>query len=181
MLNLIPPKAYRDITREYWIRVISVWVYLVATAFVILAVLTIPVYVLVYIQSDSYNNSVATAQTSLDKINVFEAEIKKANNQASIILNSKPPVLSSEYVDSIIKYAGDTVAVSTFRFDNNPNTPNLVISGEAATRNSLADFKTKLENDGSYLKVDLPISSLIKDVEVPFTMNLAIATSTKKP
>ena len=47
MINLIPPHARKAITREYWIRVVTVWMFLATFALMVIVALQIPTYVLI--------------------------------------------------------------------------------------------------------------------------------------
>ena len=47
MINLIPPDALKGVKREYYVRVGTVWAFLLTGAFVALILLLIPLYVLI--------------------------------------------------------------------------------------------------------------------------------------
>ena len=51
----------------------------------------------------------------------------------------------------------------------------ITISGVAQDRTSLVNFTSAMKDSGEFDLVDVPVSSLTKDRELPFSMNVVIA------
>lgn len=180
MINLIPPAARRAIVREYWVRVISVWMFLVGTGFLVVAALLLPTYVLIRSQIASLTETSSGVAEKVATYDSSVAELKRASEQAAILINagtSSAPF--SQYLALIKKSTGPEITIRSIDFSRATIASGaVVLTGESKTRQALASFRDALESEGTFTKVDLPISNLIKDRDVLFSMQMNIATNT---
>lgn len=179
MINLIPPLAKKKIVIEYWVRTISMWSWLAGTALFLIAILFIPLNIYI-INQESYliatHNSNKTEQTNHQK-NL--AQLTKANQQAQILLTTKSEYTMSELLLVLFGAIGNEVKLDEISL-NQMTDPVLVVSGVATDRQSLVQLRDTLEAEENFLTVDLPISNLIKERDIPFSITAKLATSTKK-
>lgn len=179
MINLIPPLAKKKIVIEYWVRTISIWLWLAGTALFLIAILFIPLNIYI-INQESYlsatYNSNKTEQTNHQK-NL--AQLTKANQQAQILLTTKSEYTMSELLLVLFGAIGNEVKLDEISL-NQMIDPVLVVSGVATDRQSLVQLRDTLEAEENFLTVDLPISNLIKEQDIPFSITAKLATSSKK-
>lgn len=178
MLNLIPPVAYKTVKREYMFRVVTVWLMMLAAVFIIVSVLMIPTYIMVAIERANYIDSMSAVESHQDAISDREEEIKTTNHLAEVIIAEPTSFSLTAHMNLFQKYAGEGILIQSYQYDLQKDTPMIRLVGTATTRGILASFRDKLESDTAYVEVDLPISSLVKDVDVPFTISLTLATTT---
>jgi len=178
MINLIPQSAQKLVQREYWARVSTVWLILLGCTLLVTIVLMLPVYVLVNQQQAAQADTVAVAREFSSERSGIEAKINQANGQARLVVTNQSHMQSyTKYIETINTYARD-ITLSAYRIETVANSPRISLSGEATTRVALAAFRDALEADEVYDSVILPISALIRDSDLPFTLTVVIATTT---
>jgi hypothetical protein len=179
MINLLPPNARRNVIREYWLRVATVWMFLLGTGCLIVAALLLPTYVQIQIQLNALSESMNASTETISSYDTLARELVVANDRSKILLNAASSTPFSVYVTNIEQLSGQAISINTYTFTR-PKTgeATIAISGIARTRQELADFKDVLSSEGVYSRVDLPISNLIKEKDLLFSMQLFIATST---
>ncbi len=179
MINLLPPTARRSIVREYWLRVATVWMFLLGTGCLIIAALLLPTYVQIHIQLRALSESVNASTEMITSYDTLAQELLTANDRAKILINAASSTPFSTYVNSIEELSGQAISINTYTFTR-PKTgeATITVSGVARTRQELADFKDVLSTDGAFSRVELPISNLIKEKDLLFSMQLIVSTST---
>jgi Tfp pilus assembly protein PilN len=178
MINLIPPVARKNLVREYWARVITVWMFLAGTASLIILLLLLPTYVLIGVQISALKQIVASSSEKSSSYDLSAAALLEANRQAQLLVGTPELTPFSAYSSQLESLASGGVVLKEERFSRKGDGGTIQISGVASTRQSLADFRDSIEADDNFTNVDLPISSLIKDRDLLFSMQITISTST---
>ncbi len=181
MINLIPPAAYKQIVREYWARVVTVGFFLVGSAFAVASITLFPPYFLISIQMHVVENVVSESSEKIASYDTSEKELAVASQYAQL-LNSGESTSFTQYQDIIERIAGTGVVISSLTFNRNSvlNTGAISVGGVAKNRQVLATFRDELEAQDDFGQVDLPISNLIKDQQIPFMIQIVISSSTGK-
>lgn len=173
MINLIPQNAQKQVTREYWVRVISVWMFLFGSGFLIVALLNAPVYVLVRSQLKSYQNEFAQASDETDSYNAAEKTITQANNISALLGRSVAQAQFSDVISQLEAIKGPDISIETFDMTRkNGAIDSIVITGVAASRVALSSFKDTLQHTDAFKSADLPLSNLAKDRDIPFSITI---------
>lgn len=178
MINLIPPAAKKSITREYWKRTITVWLWLFCVAFIMLAVFLLPTYVMLLTE---INNLSEEASVEVDAVATYDksiTELKKANAEALLLLGQKSTTTPSVLITKLVAYAGNGVTLNSFQLKSLNAGGEISVSGLASSRQTLANFRDVVAADENFRSVNLPISNLIKDKDLLFTMTMELATTT---
>lgn len=178
MINLIPPAAKKSIKREYVKRVITVWLLLFSVGFAILAVFLLPTFVALRDEISTLKETAETGSLRVSQYDISATELTAANRQALLLLNKATTSALSEVIDTLTTFAGTKVSLTNFQFANLATAGKITLSGIASTRQDLAIFRDVITGDKRFSGVDLPISNLIKDKDLLFTMNISFATST---
>ena len=179
MINLIPPAARKSVTREYWLRVISVWLFLFGTGCLIISVFLLPTYMLVHGQTVTLGGQVlATADTSAN-FDASIATLAKASADALFLKKSASTTPFSSYLKTLESLTGSGVSLHSVNYSHSAATADkLTIAGVASTRAELATFRDTLEATPEFVTVVLPISSLAKATDVLFSLDMTLATTT---
>jgi hypothetical protein len=178
MINLIPPEAKKRVSKEYWLRVLSVWFIASTAAFIASICILVPAYVLITIQIGVNEN---VSQAASEKVAEFESvtkELAVANQKSKIILDNDSFSPISPYVAMVRAHESEEVRVSQISVVRSKDgfSP-IAVSGEADSRQALASFRDQLLSEPDVSGVDLPISNLAKDKEIQFSLTISI----KKP
>lgn len=175
MANLIPLKARKRVRVEYWMRSISVWMLLVGTALLMVLALQIPAYVLVNNQISILNSWYQEVDEDNQQFKVSENIIRKTNRLNVLLGEQNEQPLFGAVVAEVEAAAGNEVVVQDFSLERKDGMlTGLVVSGEAATRSSLANFKDALEDSPMFESAVLPLSNLAKDADIPFRINITM-------
>ena len=99
------------------------------------------------------------------------SEIKNFNNLLKIIEQGEnESVILSRLIEKIIEKAGKGIKLRSFMYENGK----LTISGTADRREGLVGFVNDLKEDEDFLKVESPVSNLLKERDVEFIVFLWI-------
>ncbi len=173
MINLIPPSAKKQVRKEYWVRVFSVWMMLVASSFVIVAFLHMPTYVLIKSQLAVFANEFTEASVQNEAFKEAEATVVQSNQIATLLASDEKVTLFTTLIEVLETLAGSKVTINSFIFqrDNNTISP-ITISGQAYSRQSLVAFSEAIKTNKLFESAEIPLSNLAKDRDIPFTISV---------
>ena len=173
MINLIPPSAQKQVKHEYWIRVVILWMFLAGTSFLVFFIFLIPSYVLVHNQLDSFSEKFIHADTNNQSLKISEHSIAEVNAISVLLASSENTKTFSSVLDEIEKITGDDIILLDFAVMRiGDSFSSIVISGTAPSRASLSSFRDDLDAQPLFEKVELPLASLAKDKDIPFTITI---------
>lgn len=179
MINLIPPEAHTRIKTEYWIRVLTTWLFLLAVAATVVGALLLPAYVLV---SSQVSRSATDADLARARVGEHDTTTKvldaAAEESRLVMAMSQTPELMGvvEMIEGLVP-AGVEATSYTLARQSSWVAP-VVLGGTASTRTALATFRDALLTHPKIVKVDLPISNFAKDKDISFTVTFTISSST---
>ena len=87
------------------------------------------------------------------------------------------PFSPLEIISKILKIKASTIKIQSFVYSTNTQGRQLVITGNASSRDSLAEFVAALKEEPSFSRVELPISSYVKSSDIGFSL---LIENTKK-
>lgn len=177
MTNLLPPHAKKQIVIEYWTRVICAWVMLWSLCLVVGVVLLWPTYFLLSENNAGQEQSAIAASERSSEFKDIRGELTMATKQATeISLLSNRKKLST--VMSEVWNATDqrVIVISSLSVERTVDgLQPIIVSGTAADRQSLADYRDALEAIPYVASVDLPIGNLAKREDITFTLTALIS------
>lgn len=175
MINLIPPAAKRRVILEYWIRMVSVWMFMVCGIIIVTTLLLIPVYVLVHSKIEAYAVSATEALNSVAEYDISSSALISASVQANLLLQLSEQENFSDLITVLENSKNAGVSIKSFSFTRTPEGLAPVdITGDAKTRQDLADFREALLKNEAVEKVFLPISNLAEDRNIDFTISVTM-------
>lgn len=177
MINLIPPSAKKQIIHEYWLRVISIWFFILTGIFCILASLLLPVYVLINSQVAVYAPDAEVAINEAKSYDLSSTQLVLASKEAKLLLQLKEKTRFSELTETLFKLQNPGITINYLKFQETPTgLAPIDISGAATTRQSLANFRENLLQNPIIDTVDLPISNLALDKDIDFNISVKLKT-----
>jgi len=176
MINLLPPIEKQRIRREFTLRVVIVYLFFVSVAVVIGVILLLPSYFFADIIKKNAESEILILKNSSE--NTKREEI---NNQLSItkerlsaITEQEPRISFYKMVEKVADYADRSISIDTISYirATDGGNSNLQLAGLAATRDDLLSFTKFLEDDDLFNEVILPVSSLAKDRDIKFNIQI---------
>ncbi len=179
MINLIPPQARKQVRIEYWVRVVSVWMLLLAVASFICALLLIPSLVLIQSQLKAFEGAYKTASDQNDAYKALEKEVRDANTIARQLVSIDVTPLFTQFITDIENTAAKKVVLRSIDGKRNEEgfVEEIKVSGVAPTRTSLVAFKEELTKLDAFESVHLPLSNLAKDKDASFNIVITISNN----
>ncbi len=173
MINLIPPSAQKQVKHEYWVRVVTVWMLLGGISFVLCIFFFIPTYVLIHNQLDNFSSQYEEADTNNESLKSSEEAIIQANAIASLLTQSE----NTSSFATVIAEIENAKTGDILLFDFSVTRVGMIftsitVSGTAPSRASLSSFRDALDSNSLFEKVELPLASLAKDKDIPFTITI---------
>ncbi|GEM_PF-377721 len=176
MINLIPPTARRGVLVEYWIRVVSVWLILWSVALFAATSLLLPAYVFVNSQVRVYQESAELASQKVADYEAVSTALVRASQQAKTVMDEANRFQISDYVELLEQLQGDEIQINRIELGRaEQGVLPAVVGGMADNRQALASFRDRLLTDKRISAVDLPISNLAQDKNIPFTITITLA------
>lgn len=173
MTNLIPPTAKKQVKNEYWIRVASVWMMLVASGFLVVGIMFVPTLVLIQSQLDAFASEVDQANIQNESFVGAKATLVQANTIARTLSKESDTMQFTTLLEILETLAGAQVSINNFTFSKaSGEISTISISGQAASRQALVSFSDVIEANDLFESAEIPLSTLAKDKDIPFTISV---------
>ncbi len=173
MINLIPPSCKRNVTIEYWTRVVSVCLFILSGIFVASTLLLLPVYVRINSQIDTFETATNEALERVSQHDLSSATLVKTGAKARLLLELNKEKKFSEIISLLQKMENFQVSIESIDLNQvDRQIGPIQLSGKALTRQSLADFRTALLARSEIDSVLLPISNLTQDKDISFSITI---------
>ncbi|MDC1205361.1 hypothetical protein N8083_00745 [Candidatus Pacebacteria bacterium] len=177
MANLIPPDAKHAIIVEYWTRVVTVWFVLIGCALIVVAILKLPTFVLVNTQLNAFKGAYNDARVKEDTFLEVQKTLIEANELSNLLSGYEGAIELTNLLGVLDTIAGTEVSISDFKFEKTETAlTKITIVGFANTRIALADFSKNIEAHVLFSEAALPISSLAKDKDISFSLEIVPTT-----
>lgn len=173
MINLIPPEGYRMVKREYLLRVGAVYGFLFSAVCIFVGVALVPMYVLVGAQIKDVEIEMSHMKDTNEVLKNADKEVTVVGGVLTQLKVEESEFSISAAIGEIQKNAPEGVIFKTFYIDGS-KIGGLVIQvqGVSPTREKLIQLKVKLEALDLFQTVQVPISDLARDVELPFAITI---------
>jgi len=179
MSNLLPLPAKQRIVHEYWIRVISVWLFLVTFALVIVAALMAPTYFLISSQLQVIGNEYADAESTEASFAETNATIEEANALAQMLNVTEQDPSFSDLIAELEQVTATGVTLTNITLTKSgAELPNISIVGVADTRASLANLKDAILSSKYFSDAKIPLSNFAKEKDIDFSITIKPASQT---
>lgn len=180
MINLLPKTEKENLKKGLKLRFIIVALSLLSALFLIGFFMFLPSYFLAsgYLSKIIPGNYFLESKddNSIEEILNLPVEI---SSKLSFFQSNIDNISVADYFSKIVDYLPEKVQLNSVSFSKNKNYKEkngvvILISGVAANRDSLVSFSTLLKESNSFSDVEVPVSSLTRDKNLPFFMNIFI-------
>lgn len=179
---LLPAEERHALRREYRVRLAITAFFYVSLAVMIGIVSLIPSFLYSSSQEKDALARDAAVQQSRQNSGADAAEKELVATQA-IAARITKELPSREYnavIQRILLDKKSDLLLTNFQIERSSATStvgDMTVEGIAGTRESLLDFKKRLEADSTFTAIDLPLSDLAKNKNIFFTLRLKIKKS----
>lgn len=171
--NLLPLEEKKLIQREATRRIVQFLGAAVILAFGIGIILLMPSYIPLAFEKKELELEFLFEEEASNKLNITEtlARIRKTrSNIETIRTSSLAPVKASDVLNQFFDgMNGVELRAVTLQREGG-----IVISGYAYTRNNLLDFEKKLRDSGRFQQIVSPLSNIVRDADILFTIQGAL-------
>jgi len=178
MINLLPDEYKNLVEREYQGRILTGMLLFFIITVIISIIFLIPSY---FISQIEYSSALDRAEKNIpksepDSLGTSDI-IKKINNGISLlrISSSDNKVLVNQLIDSLITKKNSLISIKSINYEMRGETAKIDITGVANTRESLLLFVDNLKKEKNFAEVYSPVSNLVKERNVDFSVQIAIS------
>lgn len=177
-MNLLPKIEKEALKKSLKHRSIMVALFLAAAALLIGLVMLLPTYMMTL----DFNNSISNNNLKVEDTAVIQQIInlpEEIDAKLKFFQSNLKDFSVTDYLYEIISGLPKGVVLDSISFTVNQNDGDkkgitILISGTATDRNALVSFSNFLKNSDIFSIVDVPVSSLTRDKNLPFSINIFI-------
>jgi hypothetical protein len=180
MANLITQKQKKEIKIEYYTRLASVSVLILALLSIFFLAYIVPYYISVKEKDLIVAEQFKSVISAENKENVGESVTRVVNQTLdelkSIELYSRDGLVPSVYLNKIIENKNTGISITRLSFSvPKKGQAQLVVNGISKSREGLVTFIDNLKFKAGFPSVESPISDFARDGEISFTINIKTA------
>lgn len=159
---------------EYWLRALSVWLFLVSGAFCAVGIFFMPALLMVSVERQTVVDA-AQKENADDQVayEIAQKKIDRANAIVRDIRVEKEVILPSKIVREVRREVPNDVTLVGISYEKGETTK-LSVRGIAKTRQSLAAFVDALKKNAHFAGATVPISDLALDANLPFVATITL-------
>ncbi len=158
---------------KYKSRFAIIYAFMLGVLFIFGSVLTIPTYILLEsrLSAAKLEDSVIV-KTSSETGAPIDSEITAIKRRISVIEIDSAEVPIGTILERILSKKGNDIRIEGIALRRNSERGSISITGVAPSRDSLVALSKRLQGEPSFINVDLPVGSLTRSKDVPFTINI---------
>jgi hypothetical protein len=171
MINLLPPTAKKKLTRDNFLRLVSMIFIIIGIAGLVFLSLSLPTLVMLKNQLGSILDNKDFVSKIEEEQKLLESEAAEIEAIVAHVKGQEKSIIHTEVMDLIDSLAGEGVVVDRFVFGEKDK---LTISGTASTRPGLSDFRDRLAKEKIFSSVELPLASLVDEKDAVFNITMVV-------
>lgn len=176
VINVLPKQDKRNIKKIYWARFISTLLNILSLMIILTIVLLFPSYFYSKTKESTADQKLAlfNQENPSNEIQSLDQMIKDINKNMLFLKEATPKYQFSENIlKEILTLKTEGITYTQISYNKkNVDLTTLEIKGKAKDRTALKNFKTTLDNNPDYKKVELPISNFIEKENLDFIISI---------
>ncbi len=179
-MNLLPETEKKRISKGLSRRFFVLISILISVAFIVGTILLVPSYIM----AKAKLLEVSLLAQNEDRLRAEETEKilavpEELESKTEILGKNIPDFTSAEIISSIIKnlpggVVVDSISLSGGSRPEDRNKRELRVSGISANRQALIDFSDRIRGEPTVGSVDVPVSSLTRERNLPFSIKIIL-------
>lgn len=163
------PEEYKDrVVRKYHLKLVLVYIGLSCVLFATGFALAIPSYAILLAKKNAALLQEQTMSAGADRSISLEVKILKEEIAAAASMSQQAPLAS--IFDRILSRQTPSVFISGISIKRGAEAGTITLEGKATSRDALVAFSKALQGEPAFSKVDLPVGSLAKSKDIPWTI-----------
>ena len=173
MFTFLPEEYKKRAIKEYRFRLFMLCLGLTSVFFILGSAFALPTYSLV-----KTNKEIATEEhntlikNQLEDPLVLEKEVRALNAQIEIIKTTSEHKSLTSVIERILTQKGDSITLQNISLRRGKEKGAVTIGGMASSRDALVAFSKRLQGEPSFSGINLPVSSLTKNKDIPFNISI---------
>jgi len=179
-MNLLPITEKENLKKSLRQRFLILASFLLSASLFFGFIMLLPSYFLTLgnFSKISSENSLSTLGSE-DSVKIIMDLPQEINSKLNFLQSNNNNVPITDIILKIIKYLPTGVKLNSISFSKNQSFKGksgatIIVSGIAFDRDSLVSFSASLKESGTFSNVEVPVSSLTKDRNLPFSVNIFI-------
>ncbi len=175
MYKLLTPEEIAKVRREYSLRRLSVFLALLSTLLIFMIVVLAPALIFTIKKKEAALFTLSSVEKPLRSTNKegLETWVDRTKIELGALAADNWPDTPYVYFLRVIAKKSESIVISSFSFSRAGNGNKSVrIVGTATTRKELLAFQSALSETGEWAQVDLPLSTIAREADIPFEINL---------
>lgn len=173
MVNLLPQKYIRTLKRTYYVRLVTTLVLLLTIGVAVGAILLIPSYVVAERAAESAERYLAAIEetTSLRERAGVSQTVRALSERLRILNANTQQPRGGAALDALLAERTEGIRITGIGFaKGDSDAIALSVAGVASSRTALLTFVDALRSAGTFGGVDVPVSQLAQDANIPFSI-----------
>lgn len=173
MVNLLPRSVVRALVFRYYTRLFTLGCAFIGCAFLISAAFLGPSFILATRAGEAAERYAQAAEESVglkERSGVSES-MRVLNERVSLLDAGSLYPQSTEIIEAMLKPLPRGVSVTAFAYATGEGAANVSVSGVAETRVALLAYAEALRASGQFEGVNVPVSQLALDADIPFSIS----------
>lgn len=178
-MNLLPKKYKYDLKEGFKQRFFVTSMFTIGVSFVVGTIMSLPAYFLVPKDLTEMSEGIYLENKDADSANEMLKLPEKIDFKVKFLNISMSGPSITGVLSEIVSNLPQGVALDSINFIRQPGrvegtSPQISISGIAKNRESLVSFSETLNKSVIFSNVELPVSNLARDKDLPFSMQVTI-------
>ncbi len=172
MSNLLPFDEKKKIARARRARAVAVAALLLFYAGTIASVALFPSYLLLRVKENNVVSELADIRKEdfTKESESLAAVVRDINTKLHVFSHDDAVLPVQEFITPLLLEKHPGVAVTSFHMEHSDTGTVLSIEGEARARADLIAFVDTLKQDARFSGVNLPVSNLVRDKNIQFSL-----------
>lgn len=175
MANLLPPFARKQLIREYWVRVLTLTLFMLAVVLLAIAIMLLPTYRTLSTQVAAMQDSLEDAEVEQARITASLTELQTTNRLLSYLRDVPATPSFTHYYYELQAIAGPGILITSINIQTNERVVSAVdMVAIASTRQGLIDFLDDLQRHPEFGRVAVPIENLAQSENIEFSVRIPV-------
>lgn len=168
MFNFLPEENKNRVVRKYRLKLVLVYIGLSCVLFATGFALAIPSYAILYAKRNAALLQEQTMSAGADRS--IASEVKVLKEKTALADNASRQAPMAKILDKILSRQTSSISISGIGLKRGEEEGTITLEGKATSRDALVAFSKALQGEPSFSKVDLPVGSLARAKDIPWTI-----------
>lgn len=180
MLNLLPTIEKKNLRNEYYIRLVVVIFMALTVVACVSGVFLVPSYITALYDVQNARAAsvggmgvVAGDREERDARTALVEANKRVSTLLAVSTSTEPRGVPSDIFLKILSFKNPSIKITGLSYGGALDQEQVVVTGIAGDRESLATFAEGLKKSGLFTTVELPVRSYVKSSNIDFSVTLS--------